>query len=434
MIAINASVLTRLLPMLESSLQMAHPKTGLRNAFSSLAYRDYRHFAVSLLLNSQGAQFLQTAIFWQVYDMTGSALLLGLSGLARAAPHMVLSLMGGVIADRFNRVRLIQAGQVANAGLVLALAGLTLAGSVEVWHLYLITSLNSAFTAVTQPARTALIPSLVPRGNLVNAIALSATIGQTSQIIGPALAGVGIGTIGIGSAYVVNGLLYLAAMVAIIRVRTLAPQFEDNESPWHSFIEGLRFVRSKPAIISLLVLDLGETVLGSYRALLPVFAETLRLGATGYGLLSAAPGVGSIVGAGIILALGDMKYKGLYTLFGVLAYCGALALLAISPWFVLTFVAASLLGTTNSIQMIPRNTVILSISPDALRGRVEAFRSMLAGGGPPLGYALSGVLAAVVGAPMALVAGAVACSVLVAGVGIMRTELRDPYLGSTTKT
>ncbi len=414
--------------------RLAALKAGLRSAFTSLGYGDYRRFAASMLLNSLGAQLLQTAVFWHVYDMTGSALLLGLSGLARAGPHMVLSLIGGVIADRLDRVRLIQAGHVANAVLVLALAVLSLTGSVEVWHLYLITSLNSAIIAVTQPARVALIPSLVPKRNLVNAIALNATIGQTSQIVGPALAGVAIGTIGIGYAYVLNGLFYLAAIIAILGVRTLQPQSETYESPWSSFTRGLIFVRNKPVIISLLVLDLGETVLGSYRALLPVFAEALGTGPTGYGLLSAAPGVGSVVGAGVILSLGDMKYKGLYTVFGVLAYCGALAALAVSPWFNLTLVAASLLGAANSIQMIPRNTVILAISPDSLRGRVEAFRSMLAGGGPPLGYALSGGLAAGLGAPMALVVGAVACSVLVAGVGIMRSELRDPYLGSTTTT
>jgi MFS family permease len=129
-----------------------------------------------------------------------------------------------------------------------------------------------------------------------------------------------------------------------------------------------------------------------------------------------------------------MKYKGLYTLFGVLAYCCALAVLGLSPWFFVTIVAASLLGTTNAIQMIPRNSVILAISPDALRGRVEAFRSMMAGGGPPLGYTLSGGLAAVFGAPLAVLMGAIACTVLVAAVGIFRSELRDPHLGSSTET
>ena len=407
---------------------------GLRQAFIALEYGDYRRFAASLLLTSLGAQLLQTAVLWQVYEMTGSALLLGFTGLARAAPHIVLSLAGGVVADRVDRVRLIQAGQVGNAALVLVLAGLTLAGAAEVWHLYVITFLNSAFTAVTSPARTALIPRLIPAGNLVNAVALNATVQQTSQIVGPALAGVAIGTIGLGAAYVINGILYLAAMAAIVGIRSpLEPQ-ASNESPWRSFMDGLIFVRQKPVIISLLVIDLGETIFGSYRALLPIFATILGVGATGYGLLSAAPGVGSLAGAVFILSLGDMKYKGLYTVFGVLAYCVALVLLALSPWFPLTLLAAVLLGATNSVQMIPRNSAILAISPDALRGRVEAFRSMLAGGGPPLGYTLSGGLAGVLGPPLALVVGAAACAVLVAGVGITRRELHDPYLGSTMNT
>ena len=381
-----------------------------------------------------GTQLLQTAVLWQVYELTGSALLLGLSGLARAAPHMVLSLVGGVVADRLNRVRLIQAGQAANAILILTLAVLALAGVVEVWHLYVITFLNSAFTAVTQPARTALIPSLVPQANLVNAVALNATIGQTSQIIGPALAGAAIATVGLGSVYLLNGLVYLAAMAAIVGVVSSTVTSQTSESPWLSFKQGITFVRSKPVIISLLLLDVGATGLGSYRALLPIFAEALGAGATGYGLLSAAPGIGSLLGAGVMLSLGDMKYKGLYTVFGVLGYCGALALLGLSPWFPLALVASALLGTTNSIQMIPRNTVILAISPDSLRGRVEAFRSMLAGGAPPLGYTLSGGLAAVLGAPLAVVLGAIACATLVAAVGITQPELRDPNLGATTKT
>jgi MFS family permease len=294
------------------------------------------------------------------------------------------------------------------------------------------TFLNSAFTALTQPARTALTPKLIPEGKLVNAVALNATIMQTSQIIGPASAGVAISALNLGSVYVLNGLFYLAAMAALIAIRTPADPPATDESPWRSFTQGLSFVRQKPVIISLLVLDLGETVFGSYRALLPIFADSLGVGAAGYGLLSAAPGLGSLAGAGLILSLGDMKYKGLYTVFGVLAYCGALALLALAPWFWLALIAAGLLGATNSIQMIPRNSVILAISPDALRGRVEAFRSMLAGGGPPLGFTLSGALAAAFGASLALLAGAAACIVLVAVVAITRKELREPYVESAS--
>ena len=195
--------------------------SGLVRAFSSLKYDGFRRFASSLLLTSLGVQLLQIAILWQIYEMTGSALLLGLSGLARAAPHMILSLAGGVLADRLNRVYLVQAGQLANALVLLFLAFLVLTDSVIVWHLYAVTLMNSAFTAITQPSRTALIPSLVPQTNLVNAIALNATVGQTSQIVGPALAGITISYIGLESTYLISGLLYLLAMIAILGILSL---------------------------------------------------------------------------------------------------------------------------------------------------------------------------------------------------------------------
>lgn len=397
----------------------------------ALRFADYRRFSASLLLTSVGLQLLQVAVFWQVYEITGSALALGLTGLARAAPHMVLSLMGGVIADRFNRVRLIQAGQVANGIVVVGLGILTVSGSVEVWHLYAVTVLNSAFSAVTTPARTALIPALVPRENLVNAVALNATIGQTSQIIGPALGGLAIDFFGLGATYAINGGFYLAAMVVILGIRTAAARpAATTATPWQSFLEGLAFVRKRRVIISLLLLDLGATVLGSYRALLPVFADALNVGPSGFGLLSGAPGVGAVLGAALILSLGDMRYKGWYTVGGVLGYCVGLVMLALAPWFWLALAGGAVLGATNAIQMIPRNTVILAVSPDALRGRVEAFRSMLAGGGPPLGYTLSGALAAALGAPMALVAGGIACVALVGWVVARDPELRERDLGA----
>lgn len=376
-----------------------------------------------------GSQLLQTAMFWQIFDITGSAILLGLNGLARAAPHMLLSLVGGVIADRLNRVHLIQWGQVLNAILLVTLGLLTIMGMIEIWHLYAITFLNSGFSALTQPARTALIPSLVPRDRLVNAVGLNASVGQVSQILGPALAGIGIAMLGLGSVYILNAVFYGAAIIAILGITVKDQRETISDGPWRSFLEGLGFVRQRPVILSLLIMDLSAVVLGSYRALLPIFAELLGTGAAGYGLLSAAPGVGSLLGAAFILSLGDMRYKGLYTVFGVLSYSAALALMALSPWFWLTLIAAGLLGVTNTVQMIPRNSVILGISPDALRGRVEAFRSMLAGGGPPLGYTLSGAVAAVFGAPLAVLLGAITCSVVVVGVALKHQALRDPHLG-----
>ncbi|MCH8974749.1 MAG: MFS transporter, partial [Chloroflexi bacterium] len=157
-------------------MRLTQNRSGLRQALSALAYAGYRRFAVSHLFTSLGTHLLQTAIFWQVYELTGSALLLGLTGLARAAPHIVLSLVGGVFADRLDRVKVIQAGQSMNAATLLVLTALTVSGTVEVWHLYVITLLSGGFSAVTQPARIALIANLVPRGSFVNAVALNATV------------------------------------------------------------------------------------------------------------------------------------------------------------------------------------------------------------------------------------------------------------------
>ena len=409
---------------------MADGKTGLRASLAALTYADYRSFSLSLMLTQLGAQLIQTAVLWQVYELTGSALLLGITGLVRAGPHIVLSMVGGVIADRFNRTRLIQIGQAINAVIVLGLALLTLTDQVALWHLYAVTFLNSGFTALTQPARSALIPRIVPSSLLVNAIALNATIQQSAQIIGPALAGAAIGTVGLGYGYVITGGAYVVAMAVLFGIRTPAIPPQTTESPLQSFVEGMRFVASKPVIIYLLLLDVLQTLFGGYRALLPIFADLLGVGPTGYGLLSAAPGIGSLLGAGFILSRGDMRYKGLYAVAGVLGHCVSLALFALSPWFTLALLASALLGITNSVQMVPRNTAILAVSPDALRGRVEAFRSMLAGGVPPLGFTLAGALAATFGAPLAVLIGAGACATFVTGIALTARELRDPDVGA----
>ncbi len=409
---------------------MASSRSGFAQAIEAIGYADYRRFASSLLLTSLGAQLIQTVVFWQAYELTGSAFIIGLTGVARAIPHIILSMAGGVIADRTNRVRLIQTGQIANAILVVVIGLLTVTGHVQLWHVFAVTVLNSGFTAVTQPARTALIPHLVPAGNLVNAVALNATISQVSQIVGPALAGIAIASLDTGAAYLINGALYFAAMLSIFGIRAQARPEPSDDSPWESFLEGMRFVFQKRVILSLLALDFAQTVFGSYRALLPIIATSLGVGAAGYGLLSGAPGIGAVLGAAVILGLGDMRYKGLYTIFGVLAYCGSVILLAVSPWFALALVGAALTGAMNSVQVIPRNSAILTLSPDALRGRVEAFRSMLAGGGPPIGYTASGALAAAIGVPLALVVGSITCVVVVAGIGLTRRDLRDPDLGA----
>lgn len=405
-------------------------RSALLDAFSALRYPDFQRFSLALLSFRLVTHIHQVTIAWQLLELTGSPLQVGLAGLARAIPHLALSLAGGVIADRADRVRLIGVTQAAIGLLTLLLAALTAAGQIAIWHLYAIPFAISAVQALGTPARTAVVPSLVPSERLVNAIALNATMTQSSQVLGPALGGIGIAAFGLTWTYLASGLATVLSLVALVTIRVRATPPRLRASPWRSMVEGLAFVRRRSVIIAFMAMDTAETWLGSYRALLPFIAVVHGMGANGFGFLSAAPGVGSVVGAVAIMALGDMRYKGLFAVFGVLLYCVALIVLALAPSFLVAVAAAGLLGLFNVVQVVPRNAAILAISPDDLRGRVEAFRTMLAGGAPSLGQATSGAVATVIGAPFALLFGAGACALTVVAIALRSKELRDPELGT----
>jgi MFS family permease len=411
---------------------MNEQRPGLRQAVGALEYRDYRYFYISLFVGNIGTLVLQTASLWQVYVLTGSALQLGLTGLARAIPILTLSLVGGVVADRVHRLRFLVVMHVATGMLGFGLAVLTFGGWVDVWHIYAVTFLSSAFMALASPARTAVIPSLVPRDRLMNAIALNLTTYQVANIIGPAIAGPAVAIFGLTATYAGNGIAWVLSVVALLVVRAGPIPVRPRESAWRSLVEGLSFVRYRSIILVMLGMDSAATVLGSYRAMIPIFAVSLGWEADGTGLLLAAPGVGSVIGSAIILSLGDLRYKGYYVIGGILAYCASLVLLALSPSagsFGLALVAMALAGGFDSVQMIPRNTAIQSLTPDALRGRVSAFQSMLTGGMPALGQMTSGALASAIGAPLALITGAIVCTGVILGITAARPDLRARDLG-----
>ena len=401
----------------------------------ALRYRDLRFFCISLVAAHFGSQLQTTANLWQVFVLTGSPLHLGGIGLARAIPTLTLTLAGGVVADRIDRVRFIQITQAAGGLVAVALAALTAWGHVEVWHIYLATFCTSTITSFGSPARTSVTPTLVPREHLMNALSINQTIMQTSRIFGPALAGVSIAAIGLVPTYLANGLGQLCSLttLAVLRVRPGGmSEVRRPEPPWRSFLEGLAFVRLNSVILILLAMDLAMSSLGSYRALLPIFADRSGFGVQGLGLLQSAPAIGSLIGAAVLMSFGNIRYKGLLAAGMILCYCGALLLLASAPWFGLSMFAAALLGFFDATQTISRTTVIQSLTPDALRGRVAAFQHMLTGGGPAVGEAMSGAIASAIGPPLALTLGAFSCVAVIFGIASMRPDLRDPALGDRT--
>ncbi len=431
-------------------MQEPGERPSLRRAVVALQHRDYRLLYIALLAAAIGGQLQSTASIIQIYDMTHSPLHLGLTGLARGLPTFVLSLVGGVIADRVDRRLLIFGSQAINGLGAIVLGSLTLIGMIDVWHIYAVMLLNGSLAALSSPARQALIPNLVPRHHLLNAIALNSTVWQTANIIGPSIAGLmiagfgapptysgggavqpGQAALGLPVTYFSNGAIHLVTLGALAAMHMGPVPMRPREGALRSVVVGLSFItRERSIILALLATDSAAMLFGTYRALTPIFGEALGVGAQGVGLLFAAPGVGSLLGAAIIMSVGDFRYKGYVVIGGILVYCASLAVFALSPWFPVTLLAAGALGLFDSVQATPRNGVIQLLTPDELRGRVSAFQYMLVNGMPSLGQTLSGGTAALLGAPIALTLGAVVCACIVLAIAAARPDLREERLGA----
>jgi len=399
-------------------------KAKLDRAGGSFAYREFRLFYVAVVGSSMGNQIQRITDLWLIYELTDSPLYLGLTGLARGIPIIVFSVAGGLIADRMDRKKFIMLMQIASMFSNILLAGLIVIGAVRVWHIFVISMVSSAFVAISAPARTAITPNLVPRELLVNAFAFTSTAWKLAQLIGPAIAGLMIATLGTGITYGFNGCVYLVSAAVLLFMKYESTPADDQKSPFKSLMEGLSFLRRQSIIAVLVAMDVVAVYFGSYRVLLPVIAADLGMGAEGFGFFSSAPAVGALVGAGAIMMWGNIRYKGLVVGGAILAYAVCLAGLALSPWFILSLAMVALLGFFDSMQAIPRNAVIQSLTPDPLRGRVSSFTRMLSVGMPGLGEAQTGAIASVLGPTSTLLLAAFVCAGLILGMLGWRRDLR----------
>ena len=407
---------------------MEEPR-GLRGSFVSFKYRDYRLLFISSLVTQLGTEFLNVSNAWQIWALTGSALHLGLTGIARGVPVILFSLVGGVIADRFDRRKIIVYTQLATGGLALLLAFLTVAGLVEVWHIYAVVFLNNTIQSASNPARRAVLATVVPHEHLMNAMVLNSLVMQADRIGAPALAGVLIALVGTPLTYTLNGLAHLVNAVTLLFIVTNLTPTRSASSPIRDLVEGLTFVRQHSIILVVLLMDAALMLVGNHQVLLPVLADHYGVGPVGFGLLGSATAVGSIGAATTLLSLGNFKHKGYLIAGACLAYSGFLAMLGLAPWFTVALVAVAGLGLTNSLQAQTRNVLIQLLTPDALRGRVTSFQSILQQGSPSLGQAILGGAAAAMGAGPALVAGALICGAINLGIVLTRKDLRAEDLG-----
>lgn len=350
---------------------------------------------------------------WLVYRLTGSAALLGIVGFASQFPIFVLGPVAGAVADSYPRRRSMLVVQTSMMLLAFPLAALTLANRIQVWHILVLSVLLGVVNAFDIPVRQSFIAEMVDREDLINAIALNSSMMNGARIIGPAVAGVTVSLVGEGWCFLLNGLSYLAVIIGLIFITSgNNPPGPDRGSRFEAVLEGFRFVlHTQPVRALLLLLGLSSLMGMPYSVLMPIFADdVLHGGPRGLGLLLGFSGVGALIGA--VTLAGKQGIRGLST--WVMLACGgfgaSLILFSISRTFWLSTMLLVPVGFSMMVQMASTNTLIQSMVPDRLRGRVMAVYSMMFVGMAPFGALLGGVLANQFGAPVTVALGGIACA------------------------
>lgn len=383
--------------------------------FPALRSPDYRNLWLGQIISAAGSQMQFAALNWQIYDLTRDPLYLGLIGLVRVVPILIFSLLGGTVADAHDRRRVMLLTQSVLAGVALALAAMTFSGKQSVVGIYVLTAIGAAATAFDSPARQSLVPSLVPREHLPNAFALNSTGMQVASICGPTLAGFVIKWFGIAPAYAINALSFLAVIAALLVMR-YRPDPADAATAGRVSIEalreGLRFVWQTPILVQIMVLDFFATFFSSATALLPVFAQTvLRVGPDGFGVLSAAPAMGSLLAGTTLALLPPIVRQGRALLWAVVAYGLATIGFGLSNVFALSLLFLAGTGIADTVSTILRQTIRQTITPDRLRGRMVSVNMIFFMGGPQLGELEAGLVARGFGAPISVITGGAGCLV-----------------------
>jgi MFS family permease len=355
---------------------------------------------------------------YHVYDLSGSSLQLGLTGFFQAFPFVCFGLLGGVLADTFNRKKMIMSTQLLNIipGVILGI--LTATGTIQVWHIYVLNLITASLQVMGSPARQAIVPNLVPPSHLMNAITLTTLMQQGTQLTGPVLAGYLIDFAGVDKAYFLDAALLLPSIVAVLMIKSSGqPKGARRKINLRSLIEGFEFLWQQRIILSLFLLDFFAVLVGFYRPILPIFAsDVFKVGAGGLGALYAAPAIGALVGSGLALLAGNIERKGAAAVIGTFCFALSLGLLGLSQWFWMGLLAAGALGFSDAIGVAIRRTVVQTLAPDNMRGRASSLLTIFAQATNALGAVLAGAAAALVGASNALLLGSVLCAVTIFGV------------------
>ena len=416
---------------------MIRPLSKFANIARALRHRNYRLFFGGQLVSLIGTWMQTVAQSWLVYRLTGSAELLGLMGFASQGPVLILAAVGGVIADRHDRHRILLLTQTASMVLAFVLGGLTLGGVIQVWEVFGLATLLGTANAFDIPARQSFVVEMVGAEDLPNAIALNSSIFNGARLLGPAIAGAVIAEVGEGWCFIGNGLSFLAVIAGLLAMqRPDVPRRKVEGSMLFRVRQGMVFVAGHAPIRTLILLIGVSSLMGmSYTVLMPIFADRIFGGGPkALGTLMSASGLGALAAALMLAGRSGVSGLGDWVARGAIGFGFALVLFSLSPWFWLSAALLACAGFAFMAQMAASNTLVQAMVPDEYRGRTMACYSMMFMGMAPVGALLAGIMAGRIGAPLTVTLGGSMC--LTAGLvfRLHLPKLRTDWRGSSANT
>ena len=394
----------------------------LRRTFSSLKHRNFRLFFTGQTISLVGNWMQQTALSWLIYDLTGSKFLLGFIAALGSLPMLFLSIMGGVIADRYRKRRVLMLVQSLAMVFAFILAGLIMFKVIQIWHIFVLAVLSGIVFAIDMPVRQSFFIDIVEKKDLMNAIALNSTIVNGARIMGPALAGIVMVNFGISFCFILNGLSFIAILYALFKITANEniPQ-ENIESVMDYALNGFKYVHNNKLIRELMLLMVVVGIFGwSYSILFPAIAKDFfSKGEQGYALMVSANGLGSLVGALIIAYLGNSPKKRQFVNFGIYLFCIMTAFIAFSKIYWLSLILISLAGVGLVTYFSSTTTLIQSSVEDSIRGRVMGIWALVFGGMIPLGSIFAGTCSQILGIQRTLLISAIICFVFTLSLSIL---------------
>ena len=398
---------------------------------AALRNKRYLSLWLGLVISIAGSQMQISAIFWHIRILTGQPqpLALGGIGLARILPVIVFSFLGGPVADTLNRRRILFVTQTVMALTALALAILTFTGHITILYIYLLTAVQAAAVAFDGPARQAMIPNIVSADDLPSAFSMSSIAMNTGSIVGPALSGIVIVTLGQGYTYFINAVSFLAVILALVLIGPVSQDTKRSGVRLSAALDGIRFIFSKPIILSTMLMDFVATFFASANTMMPIVAkDILKVNEIGYGWLSSAQAIGSVAAGVVVSQVRNINKQGLIFLIAVVIFGLSTVAFGAAGAFSFAMLALILMGAADAVSTIIRNTIRQLNTPDHMRGRMVSVNQIFFQGGPQLGEVESGIVASLFGVPFAIISGGIGC-ILGAALIVLKWRQLPAYNG-----